>query len=448
LRLDNLADFTDVETDSRKITPGALFVAIKGETTDGHLHIDDAVARGARAVVVERDLSASVPTIRVPSTADALPEIARRFFRDPSKDLAIVGITGTNGKTTTTFLLRSVLETAGKPTAVIGTVGYFFRSEQLDAPNTTPDALLLNRMLARARDEGMTHVVMEVSSHALKLGRVDGIRFASAVFTNLTQDHLDFHSDMEDYFSSKRMLFERVDRGAINPDDPYGARLLKEFPKMMPFGSAKNVVMTIHGTEFELRGRRIKTRLVGKPNVENCLAAAAAAETIGISFDAIARGLETAKPPRGRFELVESDRDFAIAVDYAHTPDALERLLATGRELRPRRLLVVFGCGGDRDRKKRPIMGEIASRLADEVWVTSDNPRTEDPERILDDVTAGIKGPHRRIADRREAIFDAVRALGSGDLLLIAGKGHEDYQILGRTKIHFDDVEVAREALK
>lgn len=455
-------DVADITIDSRAAAAKSLFIAQKGHTVDGH----DFLACGAAAVLIDREavLPAGITVIKLPSTAKALPEIARRFFGDPSRHLKIIGITGTNGKTTTAFLLRSIFEQAGDHAAVLGTVGYFIGTDEHEAPNTTPDALLLNRMLAECRDKKIDRVVMEVSSHALKLGRTEGIHFACGVFTNLTQDHLDFHPDMNDYFESKALLFsETRGLGAVNYDDPYGKELHRRFPSLLTFGlsetarkegavSADNIEMTIHGTRFDLRvqsqTRSIETRLVGMPNVENSLAAAAAAFCQGVSFDMIVRGLEKASPPPGRFELIETGHDFAIAVDYAHTPDALERLLATGRELNPSRLLVVFGCGGDRDRKKRPLMGKIASEHADEIWVTSDNPRTENPDAIISEIVAGMKSPYHRVVDRKDAIREAVMELSEGDLLLIAGKGHEDYQIIGRTKHFFDDRLAAAEILR
>lgn len=451
---------TDITLDSRAAAPGALFVALKGSALDGHAYVADACARGAVAVLSERPVETppGVVALVAPTAAALLAPLARRFFEDPSSRLTIIGVTGTNGKTTSTYLMRSILAAAGLPAAVIGTVAYQIGDETIPAPNTTPDAILLNRVLRRCVDAGISHVAMEVSSHALKLGRVQGVHFATAVFTNLTQDHLDFHPDMEDYFRSKARLFTKTaGRGAVNVDDAYGRRLKADWPGLLTFGAegdlrADDVQLALGGTTFSLayggNAWPISTRLVGRPNVANCLTAAAAALTLGLDPAVIVSGLERAVAPPGRFERVETGRDFVVAVDYAHTPDALERLLVTGRELNPRRLLLVFGCGGDRDRKKRPVMGRLASRLADEVWVTSDNPRTEDAEAIIDEIVSAMDKPHHRVSDRRAAITEAVRTLESGDLLLIAGKGHEDYQIIGRTRHPFDDRVVAREALE
>ncbi len=448
----------DVTIDSRAVTAGSLFVCLTGTRADGHDYAARAAALGAAAILASRPAMAEgAVVVETPDTAAALAPLARAFFGDPARSLRLAGITGTNGKTTTSFLLRSILEAAGLPTAVIGTVGYFIGDRFHEAPNTTPDALLLNRLLAECVSAGMKAAVMEVSSHALALGRVEGLSFEAGAFTNLTRDHLDFHRDMEDYFAAKARLFAMTGgRGCAHGDDEHGRRLLATHPGLLAFGAgrpiaAENVRLTIRDTAFDLvlPGRRapVRMRLVGRVNVENALAAAATACAMAIPPEAIVRGLEAALPPPGRFELVETHAPFSIAVDYAHTPDALERLLKTGRELNPRRLGVVFGCGGDRDRTKRPLMGEIATRLADDVTLTSDNPRTEDPERILDEIAAGMKGAFVRIADRARAIDAAVGRLEDGDLLLIAGKGHETYQIMGTEKRPFDDRRAAVDAL-
>lgn len=448
-----------VETDSRQIGKNFLFVATAGSNVDGHDFISEAVSQGAAAVMTDRS-ALTVRDAALVLTADlrrTLPEIAVRFYNDPSGDLTVVGITGTNGKTTTSFILNSILEAAGQKTGIIGTTGYFLGELVLDAPNTTPDTLLLNRVLALAREQNLSHMVIEVSSHALSLDRIRNIQIRSAVFTNLSQDHLDFHGGMEEYFAAKSRLFEITGgKGAVNTDDPYGRRVFERFSGLVTFGEdgivrAEEPQFRLNGTDFmmTIAGERfpVRSKLVGRPNIENSMAAAALAWDLGIEKDDILKGLERAGNPPGRFELVQSGGDFGVAVDYAHTPDALERLLQTGKGLNPERLLVVFGCGGDRDRTKRPLMGRAASEHADMIWVTSDNPRTEDPEEIIEEIVPAIEKPFRRITNRREAIFDAVNELRDGDLLLIAGKGHEDYQILGREKIHFDDREVVREAL-
>lgn len=457
------AEVTSLAGDSRAVRPGALFVARKGALHDGHDHVAAAVAAGASAVAAERPVETSVPIVLLEGPS-AVARLAAVFHGRPSEAVRVVGVTGTNGKTTTTYLIRAALAAAGTPCGVVGTVGYDVGGGRAVANLTTPDPITLQGLLAEARDRGLGAVAMEVSSHALALGRVDEVTFAAGVFTNLTPDHLDFHRDMEDYFAAKRRLFVRAPRGAVHVGDPYGRRLAAEFPGLLSFARAgagveadllaDGVRLGLEGTRIVLRAggetAEVETSLLGLPNVENALAAAAAGLALGAPLAAIARGLAAAAAPPGRFERVENDRGFQVVVDYAHTPDALERLLETGRALGPRRILLVFGCGGDRDRTKRPVMGRIATKRADLVFATSDNPRTEDPERILDEILAGRNGsgaPVRRIADRRAAIRAAISEAGPGDLVLVAGKGHEDYQIVGRERRPFDDRTEAREAL-
>lgn len=455
----------DLAVDSRAAQPGSLFIALRGSHADGHEFAAAAVARGAIAVVAEREPSPppAAPVLLVPDTSSLLAPLAVRFFGDPSAALVILGVTGTNGKSTTTYLVRSILAAAGIRCAVLGTLGYDLDGVVMEAPNTTPDALHLQRLYAACLSRGISHIAMEVSSHALALDRVAGTRFTSAAFTNFTQDHLDFHGTMDAYFAAKARLFElTAGRGAVNLGDPRVRDLTVRHPGLITFGPAGRVTASgirlgLKETSWTLaidgRAHALTTCLVGEPNIQNALAAASLCVDIGIPDEAIVRGLASATAPRGRFELVPTAGDWAVAVDYAHTPDALERLLEAGRALQPRRLLVVFGCGGDRDRTKRPQMGAIAARLADEAWLTSDNPRTEEPESILDEIARGFTteaggAVRHRIADRAEAIGSAVSALGPGDLLLVAGKGHEDYQIIGRDKRPFDDRAVLASALK
>ncbi len=455
----------DVVTDSRDVTPGALFVAIKGSVTDGHDHAEDAARRGAVAVIAARPIAAlsssskPIPVLVLPDPAAALPTLAVRFFRDPSSTLTVLGVTGTNGKSTTTYLLQSVLAAAGSRCAVLGTLGYAIGHHVYEAPNTTPDALLLQRLFASCRAEGLSHVAMEISSHALALDRIAGTRVTTAAFTNFTQDHLDFHGTMDAYFAAKARVFALTGgRGAVNAEDERVRGLTRRYPGLVTFGTggrvqATNIRLGLKETHFTLthddRARTVTTSLVGEPNIQNALATAALALDLGIEDEVIVRGLTAARAPRGRFELVPTAGNYAVAVDYAHTPDALERLLGAARALKPRRVLLVFGCGGDRDRTKRPRMGALAASLADESWLTSDNPRTEDPGSILDEIEAGMAGGRwRREPDRRAAIRDAVAALREGDLLLVAGKGHEDYQIIGREKRPFDDRAELMTALK
>ena len=472
----------DATHDSREVGPGFLFVALAGAASDGHDFLAEAASRGAAAALVAtarlKDARAAAPGLPLLHCADpraALAAVAAAVFGAPRLDL--VGVTGTNGKTTTAYLLRDILRATGRRPALLGTIAYDLGRDPRPAPNTTPDALVLRRALAEAEKNGCDAAVLEVSSHALALGRVAGLTFRAAAFTNLTQDHLDFHSDMEDYFRAKRSLFTdhlsaEGPRAVVFLGDDFGARLASELgPRALTVSIDRPADLTAEATECDLDGSRfilraspraralgakdgarMTLRLLGRTNVANALTALAMALTLGLDFATIRAALADASPIPGRFEIVSANAPFRIVVDYAHTPDALERLLETGRALSPRRLVAVFGCGGDRDPKKRPIMGAIAARLADRVVVTSDNPRTEDPERILDEVLSGVPAAARekvtRIGDRRAAIRRAVSEAGEGELLLIAGKGHEDYQILGRTKHPFDDRVEAANAIR
>jgi len=436
------------------------------------------VANGAIAVVAETAAPAgvTVPWIQVATARSALAELSAAFYGNPSEELVLVGITGTNGKTTTSYVLASIFEAAGVKCGRIGTIGYRIGGRELDAPRTTPEAPELQQMLRGMRTEGCGACVMEVSSHALALRRADSLRFAAGVFTNLTRDHLDFHGDMETYFSAKRRLFEILPDGAvgvINVDDRRGAEMAAAARRPVTYAidSAADVrpgplTFTLDGLEFDIRTPRgtvhVKSPLVGRPNAYNILAAAATAMALDVPFSAIETGITRLDNVPGRFQVVsEAADDVRVIVDYAHTDDALKNLLETARPLATGRVVTVFGCGGDRDRTKRPLMGAVAARLSDLVIVTSDNPRSEDPERILDEIRRGIVMPADRMApkgqqkgtpslaivDRREAIEKAIKEARRGDLVLIAGKGHEKYQVIGDRTLPFDDVEVARAAL-
>ncbi|MEA2421104.1 MAG: UDP-N-acetylmuramoyl-L-alanyl-D-glutamate--2,6-diaminopimelate ligase [Thermoleophilaceae bacterium] len=448
--------------DNRSVTPGTLFFCVPGFKLDGHDFAPDAVERGAAALVTQRPLNLGVPEVQVDDVRAAMAEAAARFHGDPTRTLRVVGITGTNGKTTTAFLVRSILEQAGHRTGLLGTVASIVGGREEPVERTTPEAIDLQATLARMLREGDTACVMEVSSHALDLHRVDGIHFAARVFTNLTQDHLDFHPTMEDYFAAKRMLFERPGGPSIvNADDEYGRRLEREIPAALTFGieraadyHAADVSFDTAGSAFTLRAPDgtelpIHTRLPGLFNVSNALAAIAATHSIGIPLSDSAQALATAERVPGRFEPVDEGQEFAVLVDYAHTPDSLENVLRAAREITRGRLHVVFGAGGDRDQGKRPLMGRVASELADRAIVTSDNPRSEDPGSIVDQVFAGTGGAAEREVDRRRAIALAVEGAEPGDVVVIAGKGHEQGQEFecGR-KQPFDDVTVAREALR
>jgi UDP-N-acetylmuramoyl-L-alanyl-D-glutamate--2,6-diaminopimelate ligase len=450
-------DVTALAYDARAVTPGTLFFCVPGFTRDGHDFASEAIARGAVALVVQRRLGLSVPEVLVDDVRAAMAPAAAALAGDPTARLTTVGITGTNGKTTSAFLMRAVLETGGRSTGLLGTVTAIVGGEQRTVARTTPEAIDLQRTFSEMLAAGDDTVVMEVSSHALALHRADAIHWSAAVFTNLTQDHLDFHADMEDYFLAKRRLFEAgPELAVINVDDLYGARLARDFPKAIRIGldapdaqvRAADLQGDATGTSFAVDGLRLRTSLPGRFNVLNALGAVAVARELGVADVAIAEGLAGAERVPGRFEPVDEGQPFALFVDYSHKPDALEAVLRTARELTHGRLIVVFGAGGDRDRGKRALMGRAAAELADVAIVTSDNPRNEDPEAIMAQVAEGARDAER-IVDRREAIERAVGLAGDGDVVVIAGKGHERHQEFeqGRT-VPFDDVAVAREALR
>jgi UDP-N-acetylmuramoyl-L-alanyl-D-glutamate--2,6-diaminopimelate ligase len=459
--------------DSRRAIPGSIFVALRGLKADGTQFVTQAAERGAAAVVAEtaRPPGLATPWLVVSDARLALALLADRFYGHPSHELRVVGVTGTNGKTTTAYLLASMLDAAGLKAGLLGTVTYRIGSEEREASRTTPEASDVQQLLREMIDQGCRAAVMEVSSHALALKRIDGMRFAAGVFTNLTRDHLDFHEDMETYFTAKRRLFELLPRdapGIINIDDPRGAALVDVCGRPITFAIAKPadvtpgpLEITLRGLSFEMRtprgAVRVQSTLVGRPNVYNILAASATALAMDVPLDAIAEGVRTLPGVPGRFEVVSGpDDDVTVVVDYAHTDDALRNLLETARPLAPKRLVTVFGCGGDRDRTKRPLMGMVAERLSDLVVITSDNPRTEDPQRIIDEIKRGVPAASqstgrtpdiRAVVDRREAIEQAVELSEPGDVVLIAGKGHEKYQQIGDRVLPFDDAEVARAAL-
>jgi UDP-N-acetylmuramoyl-L-alanyl-D-glutamate--2,6-diaminopimelate ligase len=461
--------------DNRQVRPGTLFFCVPGFTRDGHDFAADAVERGAAALVVQRPLGLGVPEIVVGDARAAMAAAAARFHGDPTARLRVAGITGTNGKTTTAFLLRSLLEAAGVSCGLLGTVKSVVGGQERAVERTTPEAIDLQRTFAEMVAGGDEACAMEVSSHALELHRADAIHFAVAVFTNLTQDHLDFHPDMEAYFAAKRRLFAEKEPRAmvVNVDDPYGRRLAEEFPDAVTFGidspdagwRAEDITFELGGSAFTLRtpgGERIavRTPLPGRFNVLNVLGALAAARALGVGIEPLVAAVGEAGRVPGRFEPVDEGQEFAVIVDYAHTPDSLENVLLAARDLvrsratassRAGRVIAVLGAGGDRDRGKRPLMGEIGARLADVAIVTSDNPRSEDPDAIVAEIVAGV--PAGRTvqveADRRAAIAQAVGAAGAGDVVVIAGKGHEQGQeFAGGRKEPFDDVTVAREALR
>lgn len=459
--------------DSRRVIPGGVFVARRGEKTNGHHFLKNAVEAGAVAVVGEDSTALSqcgAPVVCVTSDAhQALAELACAFNDHPSRQMDVIGVTGTNGKTTTVHLIERLFAGLGLKTGRIGTLGVKIGDEEIEGAHTTPEAPELQATLRRMADAGVQKVAMEVSSHALAQDRTWGTRFSTVVFTNLTQDHLDYHADMEDYFQAKLRLFRDYPpedgRMVVNLDDPFGRRLVDESLRpTITYGlseaahlRAENVQMLPSGSEFTLNFRPqnlkipVRLRLPGLFNVYNALAALAAVyHQSSKPMELLLPILESLTGAPGRFETVDAGQDFAVLVDYAHTPDALENVLRAARKITSSRVLAVFGCGGDRDRTKRPKMGRIAASEADVAYVTSDNPRTEDAEAIVKDILTGMEGSTNVTVevDRRSAIYMAIQAARTGDTVVIAGKGHEDYQILGTTKHHFDDREVAREALE
>jgi UDP-N-acetylmuramoyl-L-alanyl-D-glutamate--2,6-diaminopimelate ligase len=451
-----------IETDSRRVEPGALFCALPGSRTDGHRYLNEAVSNGAVALVVETDappeLTSSATVVRVADTRRALSALSAAFYGDPSRELAVIGVTGTNGKTTTTHMIAAIFNAAGMPCAIAGTVGAEFASRHWTLANTTPQPPELHRLLAEIRDQGAQAVAMEVSSHALALERVADVRFRVAALTNVTRDHLDFHQTPEAYAAAKRRLFSLAPVGVLNIDDTCGRRWASELRgegrEVITYGSAdatlvpQAIAVEPHGSRFTLDGRRFELRLPGRFNIWNALAAIGIAASNGISREIAARALATLERVPGRMERYDGD-DVAVVVDYAHTPDALESALRSLRETTAGSIAVVFGCGGDRDRGKRRQMGAVAAALADRVYVTNDNPRTEEPQAIADAILAGI-GSRESVVDldRRRAIERAVSEARRGDVVLVAGKGHETYQIVGNRTLPFDDAAIAREALR
>jgi UDP-N-acetylmuramoyl-L-alanyl-D-glutamate--2,6-diaminopimelate ligase len=449
-------DVSALAYDNRAVQPGTVFFCVPGMTRDGHDFAPDAIARGAAALVVDHPLGLGVPEVVVHDVRAAMAPAAARLAGDPTARLQVVGITGTNGKTTSAFLVRALLEAAGRRTGLLGTVSSVIGGNETPMIRTTPEAIDLQRTFREMLDAGDECCAMEVSSHALELHRADAIHWRVAVFTNLTQDHLDFHPDMESYFAAKRRLFEAGPRAAvINVDDPYGRRLAEDFDAVtIAIDSdadlrAEDVRFELTGSTFAVDGLELRSPLPGRFNVLNVLGAVAVARELGVDDATIARAVPQAGRVPGRFEPVDEGQSFAVLVDYAHTPDSLENVLRAARQLARGRVVCVFGCGGDRDRGKRRELGRIASELADVAIVTSDNPRSEDPEAIIAEVLAGMGPGAVTEVDRRAAIDQAVGLADAGDVVVIAGKGHEQGQEFeGGRKVPFDDVTVAREALR
>lgn len=470
-------EISSVTSDSRKVVKGALFVAIRGFRSDGHEYINEAIRKGASAIIIDREhkniLLSSIPIIKVQDTREALAKVSVNFFKNPSKELKLIGVTGTNGKTTTSYLIKSILDKAGKKTGLIGTIYYFTGGKFCPAGQTTPEAPEFQNLLRNMVNNGCEYAVSEVSSHALALKRIYGSQFTSAVFTNLTQDHLDFHADMEEYFYSKSLLFSYLSptgKGLINIDDPRGKELFKlNKERSFSYGvegdahiRAYNIKTSVKGVEFMVKtpdgSMHITSSLPAMYNVYNILASIGVAYYLNISPDVITEGISSVTHVPGRFERIENDLGFYVIVDYAHTENALKLLLNAAAALTRGKIITVFGCGGDRDKGKRPKMGKTAMILSDHVIVTSDNPRSEDPMSIIKDIEKGIEEAikeksnrareYRIIPDRRDAIEEAINIAKEGDLVIIAGKGHECYQIKENEKTYFDDSEEARRFLE
>jgi len=442
-------EIADLAYDTREVSPGALFFCVLGERVDGHELAGEAVERGAAALVVERPVDVQVPQLLVRSARAAMPVAADEFFGRPTEELVVAGVTGTNGKTTTAFLIHSILTAAGMRPGLVGTIESRVGGESRPAVRTTPEAIDLHRTFRAMLDAGDRSCAIEATSHGSQLGRLERVRFDALAFTNLTQDHLDFHGSMERYYEAKRRLFtehEPAPAAAVNVGDEWGARLAEELRRL---DRAPLMTYALAG-EADLRWDdfEVESRLKGRFNQENILAAAAAARLLGVPEQAVAGGIATVSGVPGRFEGVDEGQQFVVVVDYAHTPDSLANVLRTARELATGRLICVFGCGGDRDRGKRPEMGRIAGELSDVPIVTSDNPRSEDPLSIIDEILGGMHGEPDVEPDRRAAIAKAIEQAEGGDVVVIAGKGHEQGQEFGDRKIPFDDREVAREALR
>ena len=449
--------------DSRRVRQGDLFIALRGGAYDGHAFINDAIERGASAVVHEGTLALSVPGVPVESSRRAMALISNAFYGYPSRTLNVIGVTGTNGKTTTTRMIKSIIDHAGGEAGLIGTIDYEIKDEVMPAPHTTPEAPEFQGLLARMRDAGCTHAVTEVSSHALMQSRVEGTEFKVSVFTNLTPEHLDFHHTMGEYFDAKARLFTELLGGAavINIDDPYGLKLAGMLKNVITYGIKESADLTATGLRMDARGssmtlrykgieRPVTVPIPGIVNVYNALAATGAALGLGMTLDDAASGLARMPQVAGRFERVEAGQKFLCVVDYAHTEDALERLLRTVREITASRVITVFGCGGDRDRTKRPRMGAVATSLSEITIITSDNPRSEEPLAIISGIIEGVTAGSRymAVADRAEAIRDAIAIAAAGDSVVIAGKGHEEYQEIKGVRYAFSDREAARRAIE
>lgn len=456
------AEVLEVTQDSRLVQEGSLFICVKGATFDGHSVAEEMLDKGASAVVVERDLGLDRQILVKDSRAVYSP-ICANFFGNPAEKLKLIGLTGTNGKTTTTFLIKQILENVGKKVGLVGTVQNMIGDEVYPAKFTTPDPHELQKLFAMMVNAGCEYCVMEVSSQALAQGRVNGLHFAVSAFTNLTQDHLDYHKTWENYFNSKKLLFENSSVAVTNIDDENGLEIVKglEFDKLITYSVnknnatylAKNVTFKASGVEYELIGDtigRCSCPIPGRFSVYNSLCAASCALALGISFHDVLMAISKSQGVKGRIEVVPCERDFTVIIDYAHSPDGLENIITSLQEIAKGRVVTLFGCGGDRDKTKRPKMGKIAAELSDFCVVTSDNPRSENPSEIIKDILVGMQGidtPYVVVENRREAIEYAIKNAQKDDIILLAGKGHETYQILPTGTIHFDEREAVAEVL-
>ena len=454
-------EISGISYDSRKVNPGDLFVCVKGYNSDGHKYAEDAVKKGAVALVCEDDVSCDVPVVMVNSSRKALSFISAAFYDHPSEKLRIIGITGTNGKTSSTYFLKSILEACGYKVGLIGTNQNMIGDKILETERTTPESLELNELFSQMVEEKVNYVVMEVSSHSLYLDRVSEIKFKVGAMTNITQDHLDFHKTMDEYAKAKAILFGQCETSVLNTDDKYFP-LMKENVKgdLITYGMENNpdiiacdVFMNRNGISYNVKAGeenlRISVPVPGKFNVYNSMLALSIAYALDIPMAFIRMALKNQKGVKGRMEIVDTDTPYSVIIDYAHTPDGLLNVLNSINEFKEKRVITVFGCGGDRDNKKRSIMGKIATELSDYTIITSDNPRTENPEKITEEIASGtVNENYTVIVNRKEAIKYALEIADEGDIILLAGKGHETYQILNEGKIHFDEREVVKELLR
>lgn len=458
-------EINSIQYDSRKVKNNDVFIAIRGFSTDGHNYIEKAIELGAKVIIVEREVKvkeSDLTIIKITDGREGLARISANYFNHPERKLKIIGITGTNGKTTSTFMLKSILESAGKKVGLIGTIANYIGDKKLKSERTTPESLELFKLFDDMVKENIDYCVMEVSSHSLELNRVHGIEFSSGIYTNLTQDHLDFHETFENYFNAKAKLFKCSKNIIINVDDKYSDRLIKKFGSTITYSidgkgdlNATNLKVFSKGVSFKLNYKGasydVNINIPGKYNVHNALGCIGAALCEGFTINEVIRGIESLLAVPGRCEIVthKSSLEYDIVIDYAHTPDGLENILKTAREFTEGKLICVFGCGGDRDKTKRPLMGEIGSNLCDIAVVTSDNPRNEEPMDIINDILKGIKKDNYSVEEnRREAIKMAMKIAKKGDVVVIAGKGHEDYQVIKDKVLHFDEREVVQSLIK